>query len=74
MPIATAAGNAQVPWLKAIEERMAVTSKVLGAMKAIKMTGLVEALSSTVANLRALEVFASGRHRILMVFVNATCE
>ncbi|KAH8672363.1 P-loop containing nucleoside triphosphate hydrolase protein [Ilyonectria robusta] len=50
VPLAVAAGNAQIPWLEAIEERLAATSKALCAVKAIKMTGLSEIVSSKIAN------------------------
>ncbi|RDL41711.1 Cyclic peptide transporter [Venustampulla echinocandica] len=69
MPIAVAAGNAQGQWLEAIEKRIAVTSKVLGGMKGIKMTGLVRPISENVARLRELEIRASGLFRLYTVFV-----
>ncbi|KAG6028095.1 hypothetical protein E4U19_001674 [Claviceps sp. Clav32 group G5] len=67
IPIATAAGNAQVPWLEAIEKRLAVTSKALGNMKAIRMTGLTDAIHKFVSNLRAQEIQASRLFRLLSV-------
>lgn len=69
VPLATAAGNAQTPWLEAIEERLAVTAKVLGSMKAIKMSGLAETVSEKIAALRQGEIRASLRYRILEIFV-----
>ncbi|KAK5989321.1 ABC multidrug transporter B [Cladobotryum mycophilum] len=69
IPLARASGNAQVPWLEAIEDRLASTAKALGAMKAIRMTGLADIVSSQIADLRAAEIRASRRHRILNVFV-----
>ncbi|KAF4592615.1 ABC transporter [Ophiocordyceps camponoti-floridani] len=69
IPIAKAAGNAQTPWLEAIEERLAATSKALNAMKPIKMTGLADIVSSQIANYRILEIRASLRHRVLNIFV-----
>ncbi|OBT64152.1 hypothetical protein VE03_06254 [Pseudogymnoascus sp. 23342-1-I1] len=68
LPLAKAAGNAQTPWLEAIEDRLAATAKVLGAMKAIKATGLTDIVSSRVENLRLAEIHASLRHRVLIVF------
>lgn len=56
VPLAVAAGNAQIPWLEAIEERLAATSKALCAVKAIKMTGLSEIVSSKIASLRISEI------------------
>ncbi|KAG6092442.1 hypothetical protein E4U30_005419 [Claviceps sp. LM220 group G6] len=67
IPIATAAGNAQVPWLEAIEKRLAVTSKTLGNMKAIRMTGLTDAIHKFISSLRAQEIQASRLFRLLSV-------
>ncbi|KAG5917423.1 hypothetical protein E4U61_002737 [Claviceps capensis] len=67
IPIATAAGNAQVPWLEAIEKRLAVTSKALGNMKAIRMTGLTDAIQKFISSLRAREIQASRLFRLLSV-------
>ncbi|KAG8410254.1 hypothetical protein J3458_017969 [Metarhizium acridum] len=72
IPIAAAAGNANVPWLEAIERRLAVTTKMLGSMKAIKMTGLTDVMSDVVAGLRSLEIRASRRHRIFTVLEAVT--
>jgi ABC-type multidrug transport system fused ATPase/permease subunit len=66
-PIATAAGNAQVPWLESIEERLAVTTKMLGFMKPVKMTGMTEKMSAIIANLRQLEIRRSRLFRMLIV-------
>ncbi|OBT74156.1 hypothetical protein VF21_06257 [Pseudogymnoascus sp. 05NY08] len=68
LPLAKAAGNAQIPWLEAIEDRLAATAKVLGAMKAIKSTGLTDIVSSQVGDLRLAEIHASLRHRVLTIF------
>lgn len=74
LPIAGAAGNAQTPWLEAIEARLAVTAKALGSMKAIKMTGLAEIVSATIRQLRLDEIHASLRWRVLNIFVTISCE
>lgn len=74
LPLAKAAGKAQTPWLEAIEDRLAATAKALGAMKAIKMTGLADIVSSRVTNLRLAEIRASRRHRVLNIFVFITCK
>ncbi|KAJ6446709.1 Canalicular multispecific organic anion transporter 2 [Purpureocillium lavendulum] len=69
IPLAKAAGDAQIPWLEAIEVRLAATAKALGATKAIKMTGLADIVSSRIAGLRLSEIRASRRYRILNIFV-----
>ncbi|KAK2608934.1 hypothetical protein QQS21_002510 [Conoideocrella luteorostrata] len=67
IPIAAAAGDAQVPWLEAIEERLAVTSQALGTMKAIRMAGLTDTVHAIVSGLRMKEVRASRLFRLLSV-------
>ncbi|KIE00725.1 ABC transporter, partial [Metarhizium majus ARSEF 297] len=67
IPIASAAGNAQVPWLEAIEKRLAVTSKMLGTMKAIRMAGLTRTIHAIVSNLRIKEIRSSRAFRLLSV-------
>ncbi|KAL7917975.1 ABC transporter [Trichoderma austrokoningii] len=67
IPIAAAAGDAQVPWLEAIEKRLAVTSKTLGAIKAIRMAGLTETIHTIVSGLRIKEIRASRLFRLFSV-------
>ena len=74
LPLAKAAGNAQTPWLEAIEDRLAATAKALGATKSIKLTGLADIVSSRVTNLRLAEIRASRRHRVLSILVSITCK
>jgi hypothetical protein len=62
-----ACGTAQGTWLEAVEERVAVTSKALGVMKNIKMTGLTETISRSLRELRDAEIDASFRFRALGV-------
>ncbi|KAJ5748330.1 uncharacterized protein N7511_010026 [Penicillium nucicola] len=64
IPLAVVSGNAQGTWLEAVEERVAVTSKVLGVMKNIKMTGLTETISRNLRDLRAAEIEASFKYRV----------
>lgn len=69
IPIARASANAQVPWLEAIEDRLASTVKTLGAMKGIRVTGLADIISARITDLRMAEIRASWRHRFLNVFI-----
>ncbi|KAJ5294660.1 hypothetical protein PENANT_c006G09572 [Penicillium antarcticum] len=64
IPLAVVSGNAQGTWLEAVEERVVVTSKVLGVMKNIKMTGLTETISRSLRDLRAAEIEASFSYRV----------
>ena len=74
LPLAGAAGNAQTPWLEAIEDRLAATAKVLGSVKAVKMTGLADVVSTTIRQLRLDEIHASLRWRVLNIFVTIFCN
>lgn len=74
IPIASAAGNAQVPWLEAIEKRLAVTSKMLGTMKAIRMAGLTRTIHAIVSNLRIKEIRSSRAFRLLSVLQTGAGE
>ncbi|KAJ8611715.1 hypothetical protein MRB53_037826 [Persea americana] len=71
IPLANIAGNAQGDWLEAIEARIAVTSRMLGAMKGIKMTGAARSVSETVMGLREDEIKSSDRFRLYTTFVLA---
>ena len=64
VPLGVACGDAQGLWLEAVEERVAVTSKVLGVMKNVKMTGLTETISASLRNLRSAEIKASFLFRL----------
>ncbi|KAF3491610.1 Cyclic peptide transporter [Arthroderma uncinatum] len=69
IPLAIAAGNAHIQWLDAIGERISVTSKVLGSMKAIRMSGIATPVASGVETLRDEEIRSSRRSRFLDVLV-----
>lgn len=74
IPIATATGNAQVPWLEAIEGRLAVTTKALGQMKAIRMAGMTDSIHKIVTRLRNDEIRASRLFRLLSVLQTGAGE
>lgn len=71
----------QALWLEAIEARIAVTSQVLGAMKAVKMWGLTDALKARIQAMRVDELRISGKFRRLLIWnmglgrssLNTTC-
>ncbi|TWU70754.1 hypothetical protein ED733_001354 [Metarhizium rileyi] len=67
VPVATAAGKAQVPWLDAIETRLTETAHTLVNFKLIRMMGLTEGVSSVLRALRMSEIAAARRYRILNV-------
>lgn len=63
IPAGNLAGNAQGLWLEAIEQRLAVTSRALGALKGIKMTGAAETVKKIIMQLREAEITQSGKYR-----------
>lgn len=72
--MATIAGDAQIPWLEAIETRLEATSGALGALKGIRMTGVSGAISAMITRLRHEEIRSSLRYRLWNIFLNAFCE
>jgi len=73
IPLAIASGNAQGVWLEAIEERVAVTSKILGVMKSIKMTGLTDVIANNLRHLRSEEIKTSFAFRLYNVLILTCC-
>ncbi|KAK8148806.1 hypothetical protein G3M48_009107 [Beauveria asiatica] len=69
--VATIAGDAQVPWLEAIETRLDATSGALGALKGIRMTGVSGAIVNVITRLRQREIRSSLRYRLWNIFLNA---
>ncbi|TQV93497.1 ABC multidrug transporter [Cordyceps javanica] len=69
--VATIAGDAQVPWLEAIETRLEATSGALGALKGIRMTGVSGTISAMITRLRQEEIRSSLRYRLWNIFLNA---
>ncbi|KAJ5085777.1 P-loop containing nucleoside triphosphate hydrolase protein [Penicillium argentinense] len=73
VPLAVASSSAQGLWLEAVEERVAVTAKVLGVMKNIKMTGLTDVIADLVRKLRVQEIKAAFPYRLYGVII-VTCS
>lgn len=73
IPLSIASGNAQGIWLEAVEDRVAVTSKVLGVIKNIKITGLTDVVANNIRKLRSQEVKASFPYRLYTVVVVTLC-
>ncbi|KAJ5096759.1 hypothetical protein N7456_007480 [Penicillium angulare] len=74
IPISTRTGEAQQEWIKRIQKRLAVTSSMLGDIKAMKMLGVSGVLSKIIANLREIEVKTSLRFRRLLIWeIVASC-
>ncbi|KAK2038982.1 ABC transporter [Colletotrichum somersetense] len=59
-------GNAQAKWIRASQDRVTTTSKVLGSIKPLKMTGLSDLVFSLIRDLRTKELEVSERYRKLL--------
>ncbi|KAK3987100.1 ABC transporter [Cladorrhinum sp. PSN332] len=57
----------QIRWIEKLESRIAVTSSVLGAMKAIKITNLTQKVSNVLNAARENELAAAGSFRLVSV-------
>lgn len=66
--------SAQKAWIERIQKRLAVTSTMLGDMKAAQMLGLKDLLFNTINELRELELKDSLRFRKIMVIVAVLCK
>jgi ATP-binding cassette, subfamily C (CFTR/MRP), member 1 len=66
--------GAQQRWVEKVQERLRVTSAVLGDMKAIKMLGLERFVSSRVQQLRTDEIQTSKSFREYLITMILLCE
>lgn len=66
--------SAQKAWIERIQKRLAVTSTMLGDMKAAQMLGLKDLLFNIINELRELELKDSLRFRKIMVIVAVLCK
>jgi ABC-type multidrug transport system fused ATPase/permease subunit len=69
--VAKGAASRQGEWTKKTQNRVSVTSSVIGHIKAILISGRAEHLESMVQRLRDDELRSGSRFRVLMVF--STC-
>ncbi|KAI9645295.1 hypothetical protein NHQ30_006030 [Ciborinia camelliae] len=58
-------GNAQKIWIEGIQTRIDVTASMLGSMKAVKMLGFTNPLTTMIQSLRVKEVYLSELFRRL---------
>ncbi|KAF7539141.1 hypothetical protein G7Z17_g12477 [Cylindrodendrum hubeiense] len=65
MGVAPLAKKYQIAWLEKTQKRVGITSAMIGHIKSIKMSGLTQRLSDTIANLRVEEIMASRPFRIV---------
>ncbi|KAF7960469.1 hypothetical protein EAE96_000149 [Botrytis aclada] len=59
-------GNAQKIWIRGIQTRIDITTSMLGSMKAVKMLGFTDPLTTMVQSLRVKEVYLSQLFRRLL--------
>ncbi|THV45348.1 hypothetical protein BGAL_0499g00020 [Botrytis galanthina] len=59
-------GNAQKIWIRGIQTRIDITTSMLGSMKAVKMLGFTDSLTTMVQSLRVKEVHLSQLFRRLL--------
>ncbi|KAF4311832.1 Metal resistance protein YCF1-like protein 2 [Botryosphaeria dothidea] len=64
--LAIPTGTRQAAWIQASQERVAATSKTLGNMKWLKISGLNDAAFSIIRKLRTREMEISRRFRLLL--------
>ncbi|KAI1328223.1 ABC transporter [Xylariaceae sp. FL0255] len=61
------AGKVQVLWIEKVQERLRITSTVLGDMKSVKMLGLSDVITQMIKTFRQVEIKTSERFRKLLV-------
>lgn len=61
-------------WIEKIQERLRVTTTVLGEMKAVKMLGLTDVMSTMIQRLRTDEINTSKSFRKLLVATLLLCK
>lgn len=67
-------GRAQGLWINAIMKRVDVTTKSLGSIKSIKLSGLSGFIAKTIQQLRVDELNISKGFRFLLIINVALCE
>ena len=74
VPVSTRSGQAQKQWIERVQERLSVTSSMLGKMKTVQMLGLGDTLFKLVSRLRQIEVETSSRFRRLLIWQIVLCK
>jgi len=71
--LAAPLGNASAAWIKASQDRVTATSKTLGGIKWLKMSGLSDMAFSAIMKLRKHELDVSKKLRILLGVIVMIC-
>lgn len=62
-------GPARVAWNALVQKRVSTTSSVLGQMKAVKVMGLPDRVTSLIQSLRVQEIESSKAFRMFFVWI-----
>ena len=65
--------TAQMRWIERVQERLRVTTVLLGDMKAVKMLALTQVMSTILQRLRVKEIDTSKAFRKLLVVTLLLC-
>lgn len=60
-------GKAHATWVQASQDRVTLTSKTLGSIKWLKISGLNEMMFNMIRSLRTRELGVSARYRKLLL-------
>ncbi|KAK2037213.1 multidrug resistance-like protein [Colletotrichum somersetense] len=71
---APAAQKYQVAWVEKVQKRIGITSAMIGHIKSIKMSGLTQKLSQTLADLRLAEMKAAAPFRVVGAVTSAIAQ
>lgn len=64
----------QQKWLKAVEQRMAPTKRMVASLKAVKMLSANERVATTLSALRRAELAVAWPFRRLRIVTTAICK
>ncbi|KXH47176.1 hypothetical protein CSIM01_06458 [Colletotrichum simmondsii] len=72
--LAPSAQKYQIIWVEKVQKRIGITSAMIGHIKSIKMSGLTQKLSKTLADLRLAEMRAATPFRVIGAVTSAVAQ
>ncbi|KAF6842276.1 ABC multidrug transporter [Colletotrichum musicola] len=72
--LAPATQKYQVSWIESVQKRIGITSSMMGHVKSIKVSGLTQKLSETIAELRLSEMKAAVPFRVIAAITSAIAQ
>ncbi|KAK1635152.1 P-loop containing nucleoside triphosphate hydrolase protein [Colletotrichum phormii] len=72
--LAPSAQKCQIFWVEKVQKRIGITSAMIGHIKSIKMSGLTQKLSRTLADLRLVEMRAATPFRVIGAVTSAVAQ